>query len=326
MSIQALTRKVKSEVSRYGFWRKTSTAKSKGSVSGYIMSYVDETSKPGAIGESSRVGYAEYQHGKGTPQELGIDYLSKEEQGRIRVFGFLRDAAAKLLDKPPHLADPHTGQTTRDALGGKRDPARRCSRADHGVAGQHVVGDKNGVLVGGAFGGVGATHSLGGGGRTHRTWGGFPWRAYPAACSPRCRRPLRLCFSGSGFAPMTVVLPHFMITTKDPSIDLPRLRDNVAKQRAELARCEAVLQESENTQLRELHRQFNLPDTHALIARLESVAGPATAGTVVPAATKLAVRADIAAGLPNDAIIRKHGIPIRTVSGIRSFLNRTKSP
>ena len=106
MSIQSQIRKVKQEVKCYGFWRKTSTATTKESVSKYIMSYVDETSKADALAESRKLGYTAVQFGKPDPVEQGIGYLSKEEKGRIRVFGFLRDDVEKLTGRQPnHLSN-----------------------------------------------------------------------------------------------------------------------------------------------------------------------------------------------------------------------------
>ena len=106
MSIQSQIKKVKQEVTCYGFWRKTSTATTKESVSKYILSYVDETSKADALAESRKQSYGDVQFGKPNPVEQGIGYLSKEEQGRIRVFGFLRDDVEKLTGMPPnHLSN-----------------------------------------------------------------------------------------------------------------------------------------------------------------------------------------------------------------------------
>ena len=112
MSIRSHTHKVKAEVKCYGFWRKTSTAKTKETVSTYIMSYLDETSKAAALeasrklgDEARKVGYAAVQHGVSAPQELGIDYLTKEEKGKIRAYGFLRDDVASIGGKPSHQLD-----------------------------------------------------------------------------------------------------------------------------------------------------------------------------------------------------------------------------
>lgn len=98
MSIRQLTHRVKSEVKCYGLWRKTSTAKTKETVSTYIMSYLDETSKAEALEESRKVGYAAVQHGVAAPQQLGIDYLSKEEKGRI-------PCASRLSDQNPLISN-----------------------------------------------------------------------------------------------------------------------------------------------------------------------------------------------------------------------------
>lgn len=111
MSIRSLTHRVKKEVKCYGFWRKTSTAKTKETVSTYIMSYLDETSKAAALeesrklGEGRKAGYTAVQHGVSAPQEMGIDYLTKEEKGKIRAYGFLRDDVAALGGKPSHQQD-----------------------------------------------------------------------------------------------------------------------------------------------------------------------------------------------------------------------------
>ncbi|MDO8587627.1 MAG: hypothetical protein Q7T82_11370 [Armatimonadota bacterium] len=106
MSIPSQTKLVKNEVKCFGFWRKTSTATTKESVSKYIMSYVDETSKADPLAESRKLGYADVQFGKTNAVELGIGYLSKEEKGRIRVFGYLRDDVEKQTGMPPnHLTN-----------------------------------------------------------------------------------------------------------------------------------------------------------------------------------------------------------------------------
>lgn len=105
MSIRSLTHRVKNEVRCYGLWRKTSTAKTKETVSTSILSYLDETSKKEALEESRKQGYAAVQNGVSAPQELGINYLSKEEKGRVRVYGFLRDDVSRLGGMPSHLLD-----------------------------------------------------------------------------------------------------------------------------------------------------------------------------------------------------------------------------
>jgi len=88
MSIASLTRRVKNEVTCHGLWKKTSTAKSRGSVSNFIMSYLDETSKPDALAEARKVGYDVLRYGPKVPLRQGIDYLTKEEKGKVRAYGF----------------------------------------------------------------------------------------------------------------------------------------------------------------------------------------------------------------------------------------------
>jgi len=105
MSIRKLTQTVKKDVKCYGLWRKTSTAKTKETVSTYIMSYLDETSKAEALAESRKLGYAAVHNGVSAPQQVGIDYLTKEEKGKIRAYGFLRDDVARFGGMPSHLMD-----------------------------------------------------------------------------------------------------------------------------------------------------------------------------------------------------------------------------
>jgi hypothetical protein len=93
-SIAALTRLVKTQTKCWGLWRKTSTAKSPQSVAFNILSYLDEKSKESrktALGISKQLGYRKASFGPSQSQLDGIDYLTKEETGKVRVFGFLRD-------------------------------------------------------------------------------------------------------------------------------------------------------------------------------------------------------------------------------------------
>jgi hypothetical protein len=68
MSISSLTRRVKNEVKCHGFWRKTSTAKTKETVSTYILSCLGETSTADAKAEARKLGYAAVQNGAPNPK------------------------------------------------------------------------------------------------------------------------------------------------------------------------------------------------------------------------------------------------------------------
>ena len=69
------------------------------------MSYLDETSKADALAEARKVGYDAVQHGKSVVQENGIDYLTKEEKGKTRAYGFLRDDVTAIGGNYAHLMD-----------------------------------------------------------------------------------------------------------------------------------------------------------------------------------------------------------------------------
>lgn len=107
-TVANLTRQVKGEVKWYGLWRKTSTAKTKQNLSANILAYLDETTKADARGKSARLSYQRMALGKSEPQLAGINYLTKEETGRVRVFGFLRDDIAQLTGRHAHLLDNDT--------------------------------------------------------------------------------------------------------------------------------------------------------------------------------------------------------------------------
>ena len=75
----------------------------------------------------------------------------------------------------------------------------------------------------------------------------------------------------------------------------------------------------EDARLLALPREFGLADTKTLIARLRAVArGAKKSGPARSAADKAAIRADIAAKLPDEEILKKWGISARVLGGLRS--------
>lgn len=90
---------------RLGIWKKTSTAKSLAVMEGNIRAYMDETTKP----ESAKYPNMTVSVVGGTKDEewlkSGIDYLTKEEKGRLKVFGFLRDDILAQTGEYPNRLD-----------------------------------------------------------------------------------------------------------------------------------------------------------------------------------------------------------------------------
>ena len=110
------------------------------------------------------------------------------------------------------------------------------------------------------------------------------------------------------------------MTTKIQSDEQSQLRADVAAKKAELAQLEEKLRESDNVRLSELHLQFDLPDTEALIARLRAllVSQKKTAAAAVTKEMKDAIRDKLAAKVPDEAILTEYGISKRVLGGIRS--------
>lgn len=116
------------------------------------------------------------------------------------------------------------------------------------------------------------------------------------------------------------------MTSQNEADELSRLRETVTKTKADLATLEAKLNEVEDARLRALHEDFRLPNTEALIARLRRVTGDAKESSpALTAAVKAAIRADIAAGMPDEEIIKKYRISRRVLGGLRSRLPKAPS-
>ena len=109
--VSELTRAVKATTNWYGIWRKTSTAKCAKTISENIFSYLDESSKTTRstiFGVTKQKPYEYVAFGAPEAQLAGIDYLTKEETGKVRVYGFLRDDIFKMLGMQPHRLDNDT--------------------------------------------------------------------------------------------------------------------------------------------------------------------------------------------------------------------------
>lgn len=90
------------DIKVYGMFRRTSSAKTVRTISDYIYSYLDETSKRDVTEEGKKIkAYDELvRHEKQNLIE-GIDYLTKEQRGTLKAYGFLRDDIAKATGKVP---------------------------------------------------------------------------------------------------------------------------------------------------------------------------------------------------------------------------------
>lgn len=133
-NVATLTRRVKAETKCYGLWRKTSTAKSQASVSRNILSYLDENSKESrdsALAVSKQLGYRKAANGPAHPQLAGIDYLSKEESGKVRAYGFLRDDITRMTGKNPHLLDNDTRVAASHCAWMQRIETKRARKFGH---------------------------------------------------------------------------------------------------------------------------------------------------------------------------------------------------
>jgi hypothetical protein len=109
--VPELTRVVKAETKCFGFWRKTSTAKSARSISDNILSYLDETSKSERrtiFGVTEQKRYTNMVFGPPDAQLAGIDYLTKEETGKVSVYGFLREDISRMAGLQPDRLDNDT--------------------------------------------------------------------------------------------------------------------------------------------------------------------------------------------------------------------------
>src|ERR1035438_9332055 len=86
----------------HALFRKTSTAYSWRTISEHILNYIDETTKPRKTETGKKVmGYDTYARDPGEPLKEGVNYLTKEPAGTVRVFGFLRDEIIRTYGKPP---------------------------------------------------------------------------------------------------------------------------------------------------------------------------------------------------------------------------------
>lgn len=81
---------------RCAIWKRTSSAKDIRTVSDNIKSYLDETTK-----KPDRV-MGEVDLGKSTWLTEGVEYLTKEEKGRLRIYGFLREDVMRMSGQLPH--------------------------------------------------------------------------------------------------------------------------------------------------------------------------------------------------------------------------------
>ena len=98
------------------------------------------------------------------------------------------------------------------------------------------------------------------------------------------------------------------MTTKDATAELARIRETLAKNEADHVTLKAKVRELEDARLLALPREFGLADTKTLIARLRAVArGAKKSGPARSAADKAAIRADIAAKLPDEEIYVNFG-------------------
>ncbi len=90
-------------IRQHGLLKKTRMITSERSLSDFILSYIDETAKYGLTEEGKRViGYTRATRDQGIFLKEGIEYLTKEEQGNLKVYGFLRDDLHKHLGEAPH--------------------------------------------------------------------------------------------------------------------------------------------------------------------------------------------------------------------------------
>jgi uncharacterized protein YukE len=81
---------------RFVIWKRTSSPKGNRVIRKDIKSYLSEQTKPGVDQEAFKTG--------NHPNWLkaGVDYLTKEEQGKLKAFGFLRDDIARQTGLYPH--------------------------------------------------------------------------------------------------------------------------------------------------------------------------------------------------------------------------------
>ena len=114
-----------------GVWKRTSSPKDPRTVQDNITQYLDETTKPvGAEGMRLHGGLQNPLPDSSKPRE-GIDYLAKEEKGRIRVIGFLADDITNLTGKYPiHLTNKERVQAAAEAWQ-QRSQGKRLRSAAH---------------------------------------------------------------------------------------------------------------------------------------------------------------------------------------------------
>lgn len=81
---------------RFAIWKRTSSPKGNRVIRKDIKSYLSEHTKPGVDKESLKAG--------NHPNWLknGVDYLTKEEQGKLKVYGFLREDVFRQTGRIPH--------------------------------------------------------------------------------------------------------------------------------------------------------------------------------------------------------------------------------
>ncbi|NBB81112.1 MAG: hypothetical protein GVY36_17015 [Verrucomicrobia bacterium] len=110
---------------RFAIWKRTSSPKGNRIIRKDIKSYLSEQTKPGVDQEAFKAG----NHPNWLKQ--GVDYLTKEEQGKLKAFGFLRDDIFRQAGRIPHQME--NNELIYASLGAweSRKKKKKIKRAAH---------------------------------------------------------------------------------------------------------------------------------------------------------------------------------------------------